>query len=274
VITLPDTEPAVFALFTRFLKTGSLCPVQDKEKYLDYKMLVKLFNFANKQDIKPLRNTVISSFFTVIADTPFAIPYTIIPSIYAATTPTSSLRDLFVCTAVEIGAAANVRENLSSLPKEFMLDCLTVASDLAVVPFHRGRDDEGVMSWLKEKAETVCAEYHIHDTADSLDDGREDYRPRGKKVGRQQAWERAGELTRRARQNRMSAVSSVLRDIRRETNVLAERYEDEGEEWDGSEEEEYDEDDGGIQEMKRLFNEESEARMRHLLEPLPSRERY
>ena len=248
---------------------------------------MQLFTFANDNNITPLRNTVIDTFLKIIASTPSKLPYSIISSIYDATTHASSLRDLLVCVTVNIGAAADVRRHSASLPKDFLLDCLAVAADERVVPFERGLDDEGVQAWLKEKMGSVCEEYHVHDYADSADEHEHDrrdehveYRSRSrKKVSKREAWERAGELVRRNRWDatvRSSAFRSVMRDIEEETNVLAERRGDQNddEEWDESESESEDEDDEGIREMKRLFDEESEARMKYLLESLPPRERY
>jgi len=283
-----DTAPAVFSLFTTFLRTASLKYDAEAGNYPDYyTTLVQLFTFANNNHITPLRNTVIDTFLKLIASTPSELPYGIISSIYDATTHASSLRDLLVCVTVNIGAAADVRKNSASLPKEFLVDCLAVAGDERIVPFERGLDDEDVQVWLKGKMGSVCEEYHVHDYADSSDehehDGRDEhveYRSRSrKKVSKQEAWERAGELVRRNRRDatvRSSAFRSMLRDIEEETNVLAERRGDQNddEEWDESESESEDEDDEGIREMKRLFDEESEARMKYLLESLPPRERY
>ncbi|EDU47705.1 BTB domain containing protein [Pyrenophora tritici-repentis] len=238
-------------------------------------MLIPLFTFAKDHVILPLHNAILSTIITTTSITPLHTMYAFNRPAYDATSHPSPLRDLLICTILAIGSASEMQTRLDIVPKEFLADCLGLAAEVEGVPFQEG-GRLGKQGWLADKAERVCAQYHDHHDRDSdtdTDDGRSGRRHSPNPRVWQRFLGRASMRRGKGWRNGPRPGSGMVGG-RGGYGRGGGRGKSEEDEWSLSDEVEDKEDDEGVREMKRLFQEESDARMRDLLKPLPPRERY
>jgi hypothetical protein len=216
-------------------------------------MLIDIFQFAKEFGITSLRNATLDEFFLRILDNLDELPYKHVYDIYNLTSPDSSLRSLVVDIIVNIGLKRDMQEWKDDLPKEFMTDCLIAASEDCIVPFSGPYSDDEVSDWLQEKKGEMCEIYHVHD-----------FETRTLRQGGPHAKRKQG-----------SGTGSGAQRIEKRRLKLAAEAAEAAEEAEQDEEEEEEEDAHVMDpDMQRIFDAESEARMKYLLESFPSRERY
>ncbi|KAI4921444.1 hypothetical protein J4E85_008789 [Alternaria conjuncta] len=165
--SLPDVSPRNFRIYLGFLKTGylnQLDPDDTTDQRISFGRLIHVFMFANELGIILLRNAVLDEFFLRIYDDPDDLPYKCIFNIYKASTPASSLRHLAVDIIVKIGKKADVKEWMHDLPKQFLMDCLTSASEDRIVPFPKNLSEDDVMVRLEGMRKAMCEVFHVHDS--------------------------------------------------------------------------------------------------------------
>jgi hypothetical protein len=152
---------------------------------------------------------------------------------------------------VNIGSKRDMQEWKDDLPKEFMTDCLTAASEDCIVPFSGPYSDDEVSDWLQKKKGEMCEIYHVHD-----------FETRTLRQGGPHAKRKQG-----------SGTGSGAQRIEKRRLKLATEAAEAAEE---AEQDEEEEEDAHVMDpgMQRIFDAESEARMKYLLESFPSRERY
>jgi len=196
--------------------------------------------FANELGIILLRNAVLDEFFLRIYDDPDDLPYKCIFNIYKATTPASSLRHLAVDIIVNIGRKTDVKEWMHDLPKEFLMDCLTSASEDGIVPFPKNLSEDGIMERLEEMRKAMCEVFHVHDSE-----------PDDQELGSQ-------------------AGTSVCTGNNRRPGERGERKERATAEDADSEAQAQNVD----SELQETFDDESATRMEYVMGPLPIRERH
>jgi hypothetical protein len=253
-LTFPKESPDIFRIFIDFLKTGRLCRPNSDEQF-SFGTLLDVHTFAGEFDIILLRNAALDAFLLRLITKPHELPYHRINDIYRKISSSSSLRDLMVDVIVNIGSKQEMKDWEHDLPKAFVMDCLTVASDKGVFPFAAGED---VVAWLQNKKEGMCMGYHIHND------------------------ENEGKPTQRALPFPMVKAKVTSNIFGRPThadlttskagswhwNGKGQRVEDDEEDWSAGEEP------IAMNEQQRRFDEESAERMRVIYEPLPPETRY
>jgi hypothetical protein len=164
-LAFPQEEPAIFQVFITFLYTGSLSHSNLRKMTAPkhfFLFLVKLFAFAGSIDAFAMRNAILDMFLLRIATDPFALPYGNIGNLYKNTSRDSSMRDLIIDVIVNIGTSLGVDRWSKELPRQFLTDCLRMASEDGVVPFSKERYGEK-RDWLAEKKGCLCRHYHVHE---------------------------------------------------------------------------------------------------------------
>jgi hypothetical protein len=136
-------SPDDFRIFIDFLKTGHLIRPNSDESF-SFGTLVNIFVFAGDFDILPLRNAAIDAFLLRIIAKPDEIPYHRINDIYKNTSSSSSLRSLVAEVMVNIGSKQEIQDWEHDLPKGFLIDCLSTASDDGATPFSSQYSSEDV----------------------------------------------------------------------------------------------------------------------------------
>lgn len=235
---LRDESPRLIRIYIDFLKTGHLHhPDSDEttDRRFSFGTLIDIFGLAKDFEVDTLRNAALDEFFLRILDNPDRLPYKYIADIYKTTSSGSSLRSLIVDVLVNIGMKREVQDSKDDLPKGFMMDCLSAASEDGIVPFPEDCSDDDVSDWLYGMKEKLCDLYHVHDLESEPEP------PRGRPMNTRNSPRGGG-----ARSRQEDETSGE------ESN-----------------------DGGGIDpERQRLFDAESAERMRYLMEPLPPRQRY
>ncbi|KAG9188531.1 hypothetical protein G6011_02454 [Alternaria panax] len=163
---VPGSSPHLFRIFLEFLITGDLHhPDSDEttDRRFPFGTLIDIFEFAKAFEIDTLRNAALDEFFLRIIDNPNQLPYEYISDIYGATSSESSLRCLVVGVIVYIGTKQETKDWNDDLPKEFMMDCLTAASEDEIVPFSGDWSEDDVLKWLDEMKGKLCDLFHVHD---------------------------------------------------------------------------------------------------------------
>jgi hypothetical protein len=161
-LAFPQEEPGIFQVFITFLYTGTLSHSNLRKMTAPKLFLVELFAFAGSLDAFAMRNAILDLFLLRIATDPFALPYDNIGDIYKNTSRDSSMRDLIIDVIVNIGTSLGVDRWSKELPRQFLADCLRMASEDGVVPFSRERYGEK-RDWLAKKKECMCRHYHVHE---------------------------------------------------------------------------------------------------------------
>ena len=170
-------SPRNFRIYLEFLKTGYLHqPDSDDttDQRISFGRLIHVFMFANELGIILLRNAVLDEFFLRIYDDPDDLPYKCIFNIYKATTPNSSLRHLAVDVIVNNGKRIDVKEWMHDLPKEFLMNCLTSASEDGIVPFPKNLSEDDIMDRLEGMRKAMCGVFHVHDSEPEAAEDAED----------------------------------------------------------------------------------------------------
>ncbi|KAF2846934.1 hypothetical protein T440DRAFT_540420 [Plenodomus tracheiphilus IPT5] len=161
VFYLPNTRPIMVRVFIDFLTHGEIhlgaLPALD---------IVDLFNFANLIEAQSFRNAILDKFLRRITRHPSAIPFHLIPKIYATTNPHSSLRHVLVDVILNTAPTNTIRAwgTSTNLPAQFWQDCEKFAKEQEFVP----DEDRRPWEWVKEKEERFCEEDHLHDRAGEL----------------------------------------------------------------------------------------------------------
>ena len=238
--SLPDESPRTVRIYLEFLKTGRLHhPDSDEDETTDRKLsfsrIVRIFKFAGDFGIVTLRNAALNSFFLRIYENPDRLPYQYISSIYKATSPDSSLRHLAVDVIVNIGTKTDVQEWMDELPKQFLMDCLTSASEDDTVAFPGGLSEDDIVEWLEHMKNAMCETFHVHD-----------YRS-----GNQRQV-----FPLEFPEHKMSYRA------KKKENIKEEAADDEAQAQSVN------------AEYQKIFDEESAARMKYLMEPLPAKDRH
>lgn len=161
--SLPNGNPTAYKLLLEFLTHGHL-PIIEANP-IDH---IDLFTLTTGTlPLQPFRNHVLDSFLHHITTSPSSssssIPYHLIPKLYAATAPHSSLRHLLVDVVINTGSAADVAawNAAARLPREFLTDCWDLAAKQGIQPCANAQPE--AWAWVREKAARFCSEDHVHD---------------------------------------------------------------------------------------------------------------